>query len=404
MYSIVLPSSVQSNTVNKQGPEYWKQTGEFERNTVEEAIHIPNKLSDTSEYQKYSVLKQHNHTQMSLASSSQRNYFCNSNSISCDSKKKRSRVIYCHVCCQYKPRSTRARFQVCQHIACYDCVRLALMVQQKCNLKAHCPFCLTELDWNKVKPFIVLFKASSDGDDKNLSSNNNSLENISLGAASNFQLFLDSSSDQTLSNSNTMRDKILNSFFSEYLKRAVCEQAYLKNQVGKIQNVQPKQFTRYLQYETSDLSKYSNQSIYPNYLNQKSNNSPRGTISNLNFNSSISSNFSTTSFNSTSSLLSYTYDENNRRGFACGLFNPSIPTDGINHNTTVLGTKKNLHRSDSNISSEFSLNGIPNSSLPFNSNQYWKVAPLCLDMKDILDEWRNSTFVQGHSDVIICSI
>ncbi|KAJ1614693.1 RING finger-containing protein [Cryptosporidium canis] len=83
----------------------------------------------------------------------------NSNS---DSKKKRSRVIYCHVCSQYKPRSTRARFQVCQHIACYDCVRLALMIQHKYNVKAHCPFCQIELDWNKVKPFIVLFKPKTE--------------------------------------------------------------------------------------------------------------------------------------------------------------------------------------------------------------------------------------------------
>lgn len=86
----------------------------------------------------------------------------NASSGGSDSKKKRSRVIYCHVCSQYKPRSTRARFQVCQHIACYDCVRLALMIQHKYNVKAHCPFCQIELDWNKVKPFIVLFKPKAE--------------------------------------------------------------------------------------------------------------------------------------------------------------------------------------------------------------------------------------------------
>ncbi|KAH8584902.1 RING finger containing [Cryptosporidium sp. chipmunk genotype I] len=180
-----------------------------------------------------------------------------------DSKKKRSRVIYCHVCCQYKPRSTRARFQVCQHIACYDCVRLALMIQQRYNVKAHCPFCQIELDWNKVKPFIVLFKPKSevnavDDNNKTLDSkqesnlggfNNNSLGLVTTSNGTNNAVTSSKQNESTNYNINSQivsndliaqafecngvsKEKILKGFFSCYLQK----QTYVRNNGCILQN------------------------------------------------------------------------------------------------------------------------------------------------------------------------
>ncbi|OII74541.1 uncharacterized protein cubi_00094 [Cryptosporidium ubiquitum] len=166
-----------------------------------------------------------------------------------DSKKKRSRVIYCHVCCQYKPRSTRARFQVCQHIACYDCVRLALMIQQRYNVKAHCPFCQIELDWNKVKPFIVLFKpkpevnivdegskttldsqgmnvGSCTNNSLGVTNNNNNIQNsvINVGKHEsnnniNSQIISNDLIAQAFECNGVSKEKILRGFFSCYLQK-----------------------------------------------------------------------------------------------------------------------------------------------------------------------------------------
>ncbi|CUV04040.1 unnamed protein product [Cryptosporidium hominis] len=186
-----------------------------------------------------------------------------------DSKKKRSRVIYCHVCCQYKPRSTRARFQVCQHIACYDCVRLALMIQQRYNVKAHCPFCQIELDWNRVKPFIVLFKPKSEanieedtnktladskqetnlgiGFNNNNNSigiatnsngannavvNNNSTQNESNDYNANSQMISNDLIAQAFESNGISKEKILKGFFSCYLQK----QTHLRNNGCILQN------------------------------------------------------------------------------------------------------------------------------------------------------------------------
>ncbi|KAF7457642.1 RING finger containing protein [Cryptosporidium felis] len=161
-------------------------------------------------------------------------------------KKKRSRVIYCHVCCQYKPRSTRARFQVCQHIACYDCVRLALMIQQRYGVKAHCPFCQMELDWNKVKPFIVLFKPKAESPEdsgarpaalQNEEEAGQEPDCVSDGgdadgsAAQNDSGLSNSAASQTISNdliaqafecNGVSKEKILKGFFSCYLQKNAC--------------------------------------------------------------------------------------------------------------------------------------------------------------------------------------
>lgn len=83
------------------------------------------------------------------------------------SNKKRNRVIFCRICEQFKPRSTRARFQSCDHIACYDCVRIALHVEfwavknyYPNPPRAACPVCRKALDWSTIKPYIVLSEES----------------------------------------------------------------------------------------------------------------------------------------------------------------------------------------------------------------------------------------------------
>eukprot|EP00917_Polyrhabdina_sp_WS-2016_P011760 GHVP01025854.1.p1 GENE.GHVP01025854.1~~GHVP01025854.1.p1 ORF type:complete len:264 (+),score=43.82 GHVP01025854.1:511-1302(+) len=86
-------------------------------------------------------------------------------------KKKRIRSMYCGVCEQFKPRSTRARLQTCRHIVCYDCVRIACLAEKQLlntpaayPSKAGCPLCQEPIEWDLVKPTVVILEGEENQD------------------------------------------------------------------------------------------------------------------------------------------------------------------------------------------------------------------------------------------------
>ncbi|KAH7648136.1 hypothetical protein FG379_000060 [Cryptosporidium bovis] len=299
-----------------------------------------------------------------------------------ESKKKRSRVIYCHVCCQYKPRSTRARFQVCQHIACYDCVRLALIIQQKYGLKAHCPFCKVELDWNKVKPFIVLFRQKSDDNNHDVNIKNNSGNNYSDNNNNNCNNFSTLNENETISNdlivqafeySGISKEKILTNFFSFNIQN----HQMLFELGSKINND-----VKYLNWNTNidytnDCYNTSQQFGFE-YNSNNTNNNNNDMFMNINLSDNISHNLSPAPSNSkiypinnsmstNYSLLKQNSKDFNENSSFCKI---------INNNTTISMMENHLlngHKAlQYNIVNQYcSSNTVSNNSLKSN----------CLDSK-----------------------
>ncbi|KAK6590378.1 hypothetical protein RS030_162499 [Cryptosporidium xiaoi] len=270
-----------------------------------------------------------------------------------ESKKKRSRVIYCHVCCQYKPRSTRARFQVCQHIACYDCVRLALIIQQKYGLKAHCPFCKVELDWNKVKPFIVLFRQKSDDNNHDVNIKNNSGNNYSDN--NNCNNFSTLNEGETISNdlivqafeySGISKEKILNNFFSF--------------------NIQNHQMLFELGSKTNNDVKYLNWNTNIDY-----------TTRNIKCNDDYN----------TSQQFGFEYNGNNNNDM---FININL-SDNISHNLSPLHSNSKIYPINNSISTNYSL--LKQNFIDFNENSsFCKI----INNSTTISMMENHLLLNGH--------